>query len=234
LDQHLAELFRLERADPGSLDIREVEGLPVLQQVLSVRAARLPDPNWLEEAWVYEDPAVRDLAVLFAAQRFDADELDHLIIKLLDDLNDDAKRSGAVLSALSGRQLDVLQQRAAIEDVESVRQIMRVSLWSVGRDDGMTPMLPTLLQRDGFPATTTLLLMLHADDSRTLDTLLAPDGLTHDELRHLLIERRFIWVLRSTYPALPTVDVWDPAGILDQQLAGLHAYYWLHRWKPKL
>jgi len=115
---------------------------------------------------------VRDVACTIAAEHLNDEQLEQLIINLLNDFDDNAKRSGAILAGLTGWQLKLLDQKTEAEDVWAVKQIHQLGLWMAGQGSELKPQL--LLARDDLPQTTIILAMLKKDRAAGLDALLTP------------------------------------------------------------
>lgn len=130
---------------------------------------------------------VRDVACVLTLQQASPAGIEPLIETLLNDFNDDAKCSGAILAGLSGQQADLLERKLRDEDVWRVVQIQRLGLWMLGRHMPMAGEVEGLLTRDDLPVTTILLAMLHQRHPTALDYLLAPQA---DEPQFYLASQR--------------------------------------------
>jgi hypothetical protein len=234
LDRYHAMLAAYE--SPRTAEAPKPEpGMPDLLAVTML--AKNPEASLEEWQRVLgaDDPALRDLACFSAARTLPAVAIDDLITSLLADFDDHAKISGAVLSGLTGRQGDLLEQRLAREDNGTVKMMMRVGLWMQGRPPDMSKQIGGLFARGDIPTTTLLLALLHRGDKLALDYLLNPRGEPRLNLIELLDQRRWWRVLELYLPNdAPPFWPWADPHLEAFQVEVLRNWYLLHREKVQL
>ncbi|MEE9213121.1 MAG: hypothetical protein V3U29_10760 [Phycisphaeraceae bacterium] len=167
-------------------------------------------PKSIGDLFAAEQPTVRDLACIVAADRFSDSRNADLIASLLHDYNDDAKMSGAILAGLTGLQRELLNKKIEDEDIWAVRQIMRLGRWMQGPGPDqpnslpffaeMDRQAPNLLTRGDLPATTILLALLHKRHPAALDFLLNPRGEPAINLVELFDQHRWWPVVQRYLP----------------------------------
>jgi hypothetical protein len=202
-------LMTLERMTADETAIAIADDFNDTERLAALAVTREPRVDDMRRLFESPYPFVRDWACVIAADRLGRDVCDALAGELLTSYNDDAKRSGAMLAGLVGVQADLLAERAAAEDVWSVRQVMRLGQWMQGRAD-VDP-LP-LLGHDDMPACTVMLAMLHVDRDRALDAILSP---------------------RTDEPAFPAASLNLPPGEAAQSIT-LTQMLVRYRWWPVL
>ena len=192
-----------------------------------------PDPAEIEPLFHSLHPTMRDGACLVATQRFSKTQNTALIRSLLNNFDDRAKMSGAIVSGLTGLHSELLQQRSEVEDVPTVALVMRLGLWMQGRLAKLDKSVEALLTRDDLPTTTILLAMLHRGGRFTpaaLDYLLNPHGEPQFDLIELLDQLRWWYVLKPYLPSgAPPLWVWSDPGLEDFQVDVLRDWYLINR-----
>lgn len=188
-------------------------------------------------------PFIRDRAAITAAKRFDEQTNRALIRRGLDDFDDNAKRTAAILAGLTGLEGDYLAKKERDEDVWAVRQVHRLGLWMMGREPAMDRSVEGLLTRDDLPATTILLAMLKADRRAALNIILSPRtdeptfsgetlGVEADDesLLRLLVHYRWWPVLAHFLPdAAPRVTLWATPDVRQLELDILRDWWLVNR-----
>lgn len=247
----LTMLAALEASpDLSQLELPGLPGVtPPLHRIAAVAAGVSQDPDDLGPVFRSEVSTLRDLACLTAYQRFEGGRLDPLIVKLLTDLNDTDKMSGAILAGMTGLQPELLRKRYASEDQPEVRVVMRLGLWMQGDRDILDPPEALMLvERESLNiGSTVLLAMLHVGEQwpqtgaarAALDYLLNPRGEPDVALRTFFDQLRWWRVLGHYLPALlgeaggeadtPPFWVWGDPQLQSFQIDVLRNWYLLHR-----
>ncbi|MEM9882565.1 MAG: hypothetical protein AAF800_06590 [Planctomycetota bacterium] len=230
-------LRQFENAPLGRLDhVAFDPAMPHLVRVAAARAARDPEPAWLHDTLRLDGrAAVRDLACVVAAERFDGARLDALIGELLGGFDPDGRASGAVLVGLTGRKLASLRRAVDTERDPAVRVLLRVGLWMSGGDARFEDaQVVSLLGRAGVPDSTVALALLHRGRWReVLDALFrSPPGGSAGLDRRLRAERWAHVLNRYLPPAAPRPDPAAPWPDWVEQREDLRAWHALHRGKP--
>jgi len=222
-----------------------------LLQLMTWLATDKPDVKALAAVFSSDSSTMRDVACVLAAAHFDNAFNTLLIEHLLNDFNDYAKMSGAILAGLTGLQPELLLKKMRAEDVWVVRQVHRLAVWmQIGQveDDGKTINMHDAVvgyfSRDDMPASTVLLAMLKRDRARAFDVLFNPrandlhlsaqsirlkttaDPIT---LQQLLVEGRWWHVLRPHLPEdAPELWLWADDQLQTFQLDVLRCWYVTH------
>lgn len=245
LSTPLERLAAVEGAAGQAFDFIPHPSDPTLLKVFAVDMAAHPDPAWLHRALRDGSPEIRQLACTVAASRFDTATLDRLIDQLLLDYDDDARRSGALLSGLTGRRTETLASRLVVEVERPMRVAMQVGLWMQARKEE-TPSEYFDLESHG-PAyavsgdlsfttwglaqirrqTVTSTPKGHDPRAATILELFALERQEVLDLVDLLVDRRWWAVLESWTPSdVPPLQVWGDPGTVDFQIDRLVA--WAH------
>ncbi len=184
---------------------------------------------------------VRDVACVLADRRWSEEGAQDLILNLLSDFNDDAKRSGAILVGLTRQLADTLIWKIGAEDVWSVRQIQFTAQAMMGLAPSDYQIAP-LLTRDDLPRSTLLLAMLRIDRHGGLDALLTPradetelqlDGLEDPvSLTELLTRHQWALVLQHLAPEAPPVHIGADPVTQQLQVDILRNWWLIERHRP--
>ncbi len=233
----LALLAVIEGLPVGQYNIAIPSDAPDMLRLAAVAVTKDPQPSDLRPLFVSETSTLRDLACVVAAQRFSPQQHDQLVAELLNDFNDDAKRSGAILAGLTGAQRDLLAKKAHDEDIWSVQQILRLGLWMQGQHPEMKHLAPGLLTRDDLPTTTILLAMLHRGHNGAWEYLFNPRGDQPFDLVELLDQHRWWHVLAQYIPELDRDDLpfwyWGDVDLEQFQIDVLTSWYALNGPPPR-
>ncbi len=226
----LRELAWLESVAPRSIDMTITDELPDLVRALALRAAKGVSLDEAVLAFDSDLAAVRHLAVLHAAERFDDATLDQLIDRLVVTFYDNRIMGGAILAGYTGRSADLLADRLKREEGWRVRLHLKLGLFMQGRPADLR--LKPLLRQPEAPRLTLLWAMMHVGRIDALDALIAPLGGDDGALREALDADRFIGVLRRYLPAVrerAPFWVWADPALQRFQLDVLRDWYLLHR-----
>ncbi|MDY7110557.1 MAG: hypothetical protein SYC29_18145 [Planctomycetota bacterium] len=135
-------------------------------------------------------------AALLAERRLPLDKAIDLAESWIRSFNDDEKRAGALLAALLGKHLPLLEQACELENVPAVRTTQRLALWAVGRSIGEGDPIEfahrTLHRADGDFSADTAFCMLLAGRGEAVALLTGPppdDDPTAVRARAWLIDR---------------------------------------------
>jgi len=162
---------------------------------------------------------LRDVGCVIAARDLSADELDVLISDLLNDMNDQAKMSAAILSGMTGLHKDTLlrQSQSQSQNDWAVRRVLELGLWMQDASEDTDTQLANWLMPGDIPRTTVLLAMLYREETRWqgLDTLLNPRGESPDDLPALLDDYGWWRVLNQYLP--DGTPHWRPGGDSESQ-----------------
>ncbi|MEX0774768.1 MAG: hypothetical protein WD042_03530 [Phycisphaeraceae bacterium] len=232
--------------------------MPDLLRIAAVAVTRDPEPDDLAPALASPVSTWRDWACLVAARRFTPQQNEHLIARLLggvpgDSLHfsDHAKMSGAVLAGLTNLRpaasnphvpVDLLEDKARVEDMPLVREVMRMGLWMQGRpvaDYGseMAGRVRALLATGDAdaPRSTFLLGLLYMGDKTALEYLFTPLAEPRIDLVNSLGAERMWPVLAAALPAdAPPFWLWADADLQAFQVEVLRDWYLLHRHDPRV
>ena len=254
LDQPLIPLATLEGLPIGRDRVQIPASMPDILRLSAVAVTANPKPEDLQPLFASPRATLRDLACVVAADRFSDSQNERLVASLLNNFNDDAKCSGAILAGLTGLQPELLAKKARHEDVWSVRQIMSLGLWMQGHPPPeISPDIPPdishtghgskgravvegLLTRDDLPTTTVLLAMLHMKHTAAWDFLFNPQGEEQIDLLELFDQARWWRVLKRYLPPdAPPFWVWADPQLAQFQIDLLREWYLLHRphWPPR-
>jgi len=223
----LRELAYYECAPPNSLDVEITGERPDLVRAMMLRSAAHVDPNDALLAFDSDHAAVRHIAVLHAADRFDDDTLRELVRRLVVTWHDNRIMAGAMLAGYTGVGLDILEQRLDREQGWLARQHLKLGLFMQGRIDNFDP--AGLLARTDVPRQTVLWAMLYTGRLKAFDELFNPLGTVDGELRAALDRERFIYVLRRHLPGAPQFRVWADPALQQFQVDVLRDWYLMHR-----
>lgn len=201
--------------------------LPDALQLAIIRAAPGATADDLLPLLSSNETHVRDLACVTVIERFGQDDaLRRLVRDSLLNYSDDAKRSGAVLSGLTGVGMNLLKSRAELEDVWTVLQIMRLGLWLQGRQPSLDGRAADFWMRKDIPKSTLLFVLLHRDPRTAMNLLLHPRGEPLLDVIDLLNTKRWWPVLSRHLPDdAPPFWVWADEGFQAFQLDTLRAWY---------
>jgi len=169
------------------------------------------------------DPAESDgsvyAAALLAERRLPRDEARSLAESWIRSFNDDEKRAGALLAALLGEHLPLLQRACEIEDVPIVRTTQRLALWAagqaIGEEDPVEFAHRALHRTDGeFHADTALCMLLVGRQEAIALLTSRPTG---DEAP---AARQRAWLIERFIPAWHEAVGWPIGG--DGRAVRLH------------
>lgn len=247
-DHPLVELAMLEGTPAGSRGVSRAANATPLLQAIATRAARQPDPEMLRPALSSDDPALRDLACVIAAERLSRDQQTALAKSLLISFSDEARMSGAVLAGLTGVQpqavhtlsVDGRKEVDALKHLHSyasfpLNVVTKAALWVQGRlpdaDARQMPLdMKVFLGRTDVPVPTLLTLLMEKRLGDALELLLNPRGVERQPLVELLDEKRWWYVLRRRLPAeAPEFWVWADADLAHFQSQVLREWALLQR-----
>ena len=189
-------------------------------------------PQKLDPLFISAQSAVRDVACMVASEQFTKEQNAELIAFLLNNYNDHAKMSGAILAGLTGLQHDLLMQKYDDEDIWAVQQIMQLGRWMQASQlpTGMNQQASNLLSRHDLPTTTILLAMLHQHQPNALDYLLNPRGEPRVNLVELLSRSRWWIVLQTFLPhSAPPFDPAADPNLQQFQIDVLRNWYLVNR-----
>ncbi len=225
-----ALLGYFEGCPPQTVHLADLGKLSPMLRIAAVRKMKSPEPMMLQAAFMSPHSTVRDLACLVAVQRFDQTTLDKFIASLLNDLNNEMRISGAVLSGMTGLQTELLRKRAKVQSTWRMQKMMQVGLWMQGELPSMNKQVAGLLMRHDLPTSTLLMALLHRKHPAGLDYLLAPrEGLAPDFI-DLLVHYRWWYVMRHYLPNdAPPLWLWADPALHRFQVDVLRDWYLLHR-----
>ena len=237
LDQPMIPLAALEGLAGGCHPIEITDTTPDLLRWAAVASMIDPQPHDLKGLFASPRPAMRDLACVLAAQRFSPQQNQLLVTALLNDFNDDAKVSGAILAGLTGLEPKLLAKKQRYEDIWWVGQMMLLGMWMQGQalpqGIDMNELASGLLLRSDMPTTTILLAMLHQGRHERLaaiDYLLNPRGEERVPLVELFDQSRWWYVFeRYLPPDAPPFWVWADPQLAQFQVDQLRDWYLLNR-----
>ena len=250
-DQGLGALVRLallEGLPRGRIEVALDESMPELVRLAGLSVQGDPRPGDFGVLMESQDPALRDLACVLAADSLGRPQLRGLTTDLLKSFNDQAKMSGAILAGLTGirpraaqrakdgqgapAQVDLLDYVGQYPRYE-VQQIVRLANWMQGRglDEQMAAAAMALVSRDDLPSSTIYLAMLHRGRPEAISWLLAPQGeVDVEQLLDLLVRRRWWNVLRRFLPPdAPPLWLWADPGLQVFQLEILRDWWLLNQ-----
>ncbi len=210
---------------------------------LRIEAVATPQPEaeTLDAMMRAEDPIARALAAWWIARhrspitadenRNDAGDLAETISQqLLTSYDDLEKMTGALLVGLTGVSIDRLREREAAEDVDEVRQTMRLALWTAGQLEGETERAHALLRAANPLRAAAFVTALHRGETLALDLLLAPHHTPDPALAEMLIQGGMIYPLMDALPPdAPGVDPTADESELDEAFERLRMWYRIHR-----
>ena len=226
-------LARLEGADTLHLPPKSIESLPDLLRLAAVAVTDDPRVQYLRDLFAHPAETVRDLACVIAAARFSHEQIESLAEVLLNDFNDDAKCSGAILAGLTGVHPMFLQQKQRDEDIWAVQTIMRLGLSMQGVESVKHGAVAGWLTREDLPRTTILLALMHSGNPLGLDTLLNPQGEEIFPLVELLDKARWWYVLCRYLPnqpqGPPPLWLWADRQLQQFQIDLIRLWYVLNR-----
>jgi hypothetical protein len=205
---------------------------PMLLRAQGVAIMREPEPALLEPLWGEAVAPMRDLACVIAAKRFSDEQNRALIETLLPAYDDDKKMGGAILAGLTDLRTELLEKRAAVEDVWTVRKIMHLALWMQGEQPAMSGQVAPLLHRDELPRSTLLLALLHRRPGPAMEDLFHEPGYTDGALIRLFEHYRWWSVLKRYWPhraSPPRFWYWADRPLQRFQMQVLRNWYLLHR-----
>ncbi len=251
----LDALARYETATIDALDIEIAPDTPDMLRLAAVAVTKDPRSEDLQPLFASDEPSMRDLACVVAADRLTPQQQEQLAGELLRSFDDRRKMSGAILCGLTGvrpraafidattgqalREVDLLPYRLQHEKVWAVQQVLRLAMWMQGEEvvDAQGAVLdrrrvcPALLSTpQDVPLTTVLLAMLHMRDPAALEYLLNPRGEERVDLVELFDQQRWWRVMRRYLPAgHPDFWWWADAELERFQVDVLRNWYLVHR-----
>ena len=158
-------------------------------------------------------------AALLAERRLPRNEAISLAESWIRSFNDDEKRAGALLAALLGEHLPLLQRAGEIEDVPAVRTTQRLALWAggepIGEEDPLEFAHRALHRAGGEFSADTALCVLLAGRGEAIALLTSAPGA--DDPASV---RRRAWLIDRFLPAWHAAIGWPIGG--DERAVRLH------------
>lgn len=254
-DDPLALLFLLETQPVGERVVALTADMPPMVRLAAVAFTRDPDVRDLRPLFADEEPSMRDLACVVAAERFDREVVSDMAGELLRSYDDRDKMSGAMLCGLTGarprapvvdpatgqtlKEVDLLAYRLEHEDVWVVQQVLRLGLAMQGESvrDAEGRVLDIARLSDALlsmsqevPLTTVLMAKLHLRDAGAWEYLLNPRGDERVDLLQLLDQQRWWRVLRRHVGEDgPGFSWWADPHVQRFQVEVLRNWYLVHR-----
>lgn len=190
-----------------------------------------------------DNPWVRDVACMIAAERFDEPTLRALIHDLLWEYNYNARISGAMLAAITGirqnytdrfgekpAEVNLLLHRAANQEHPTVHAMFRLALYARGDVPPDEVFARNLLAREDIPRSTLTMALLHAGQTIALDDLLNPRGNEPEPLRIMLGDFQWHRVLYRYLPKdAPPFYGWAVDDVQQLQVDVLRNWWLLNR-----
>jgi hypothetical protein len=200
---------------------------PLLLRAAATSISAQPDPEWLEPLWT--EP-LGNLACAIAARRFNDQQNAALIQRLVPNLNDARKQAGAMLSGLTGLETKLLKKREAVEDMPTVKRVMRLGLWMQGEYELSRARILGLLAPEDAPRSTILLALAKRQPQWALAYLLHDPGYSDRALATFFEHVRWWSVLRPHLSGdPPPFWYWADDRLQRFQVEVLRNWYLLNR-----
>ena len=228
----LVRLAWLEGLPVGEHKIDINSDTPDMLRLATVAVTKDPQLDDLRPLFEHEVATIRDLACIVAKDRFTPQQLDGTVNSLLNNFNDNAKCSGAILAGLTGLQTPLLIKKARDEDIWWVQQIIKLGMWMQGQFPEMEMLAPGLLTRDDLPSTTVLLSMLHRGHPHAWEYFFDPRSEPQIDLIELFDQHRWWLVFERDLPDRFRKDLkfwfWADPDLEAFQIDLIRSWYALH------
>lgn len=191
--------------------------------------ALLAAHDTLEKALHSPNASLRALACYTLAQQ-SPPPTESSINNLLKDYNDDAKRAGALLAAMTLQCAETIDEKELVEDRPEVREVLRLALWRLGRYDAMNQRVVQLIDHQPSLRHEALALLVFACDRRALDALLTPFDPVSPWAVQTLYRDGWLHVIQPALP--PTAPRLAPSTDASRNQAAyleIRAWYRIHR-----